>query len=94
MPRWAAKVDTTSKAVIQRFRDYGADWLDTSRTPGIDGFALFRGKVIAVEIKTRRTKNAKVQLTKRQCDMIDRGWPIKVVCGPDDVPSALGFVVK
>jgi hypothetical protein len=91
MPRWAAKVDSTSHAVIAAFRAYGADWLDTSRSPGIDGWVLFRGRCIPVEIKTPLSKTGTVKLTETQERLKARGWPIVIVTSADDVRHVLGL---
>lgn len=83
--RRAAKVDTVAPALVQAIKDYpGARWLPWPGGP-IDGWVLYRDRILAVDFKSKGGR-----LTDTQQRLQAQGWPLWILRSPEDVISMMG----
>ncbi len=87
------KRDANEARLIELWSDAGGIWYPQSRTTGFDGVAIFRGRVLLVEVKDGSQPPSRQSLTpneQRQRERIEyHGIPYTIWRCVEDVVDAL-----
>lgn len=90
LKRFAVQRDKTEPAIVAALEAVGAQCL---RLDVLDLLVLFRGGLFLLECKsTRYTIKTMRAKTRKQLDLVDRGWPIYFVSTPDEALKAIGVI--
>ena len=87
------KPDANKADLVRLWRDAGGLWYDMPREAGFDGVAIFRGRILLVEVKDGRLPPSAQALTaneQEQCTRMElRGVPYTIWHKVEDVLAAL-----
>ncbi len=84
LKRYAARRDKTEPEIFRALRQVGADVLSLDK---FDALILFRGQLYMIDAKV-----AKGKATKRQADLVKRGWPLRFVRTPEEALKCIGAI--
>lgn len=84
LKRWAARRDGTEPAIVQALARVGAE---TVKLDKFDLLVLFRGQLFMLDPKRRGG-----EATPSQQQLIQRGFPLRLVETPEDALRAIGAV--
>lgn len=80
--------DENERVIVRTLEQMGADVV---RLDEFDLLVHFQHKLFALEVKNPGGKN---RITPKQEEMIRKGFPLKIVRGPDEALQAIGVTTK